>query len=122
MAIEPKKARKRPAKKSAAKASKVEAVLETGQETTTTPDIEVEAPVKPARAKAVPVPMFQAAPETKAPAKKVAAKKNVSVSNDDSSDSADDGAVAGESEEQSAERRRRRRGGRGRRRTAGAGD
>ena len=120
MAIEPKKARKRPAKKSAAKASKDEAVLETGQETTTTPDIEVEAPVKPARAKAVPVPMFQAAPETKAPAKKVAAKKNVSVSNDDSSDSADDGAVAGESEEQSAERRRRRRGGRGRRRSGSA--
>jgi len=121
MAIEPKKARKRPAKKSAAKANKEEAVIDTADQSSAAPaEVESEAAVKPARAKAVPVPMFQAAPETKAPAKKAVAnqaKKNVSVNDDEGSD---EDSLPGESEEQSAERRRRRRGGRGRRRSGSA--
>ena len=110
MAIEPKKSRKRAIKKSASKAGKDKseasesAVAESAASVDTTESVSAPS----SRAKAIPVPMFQAAPAEVAPAKKSVAKKAVSVSNDDDSE--------GESEEAGAERRRRRRGGRGRRR------
>ena len=110
MAIEPKKSRKRAIKKSASKAGKDKseasesAVADSAASVDTTESVSAPS----SRAKAIPVPMFQAAPAEVAPAKKSVAKKAVSVSNDDDSE--------GESEEAGAERRRRRRGGRGRRR------
>ncbi|CAB4535180.1 MAG: Rne/Rng family ribonuclease [Actinobacteria bacterium] len=106
MAIEPKKTRKRAIKKGASKAKKESA----SEEVTAAPDSTEVVENKPAsRAKAaIPVPMFQAAPEEAAPAKKSLPKKSVTVSNDDS--------PAEDESEEGAERRRRRRGGRGRRR------
>ena len=112
MAIEPKKTRKRAVKKSASKAKA--AASEESEVSAPAAEVSEVAETKPAsRAKAVPVPMFQAAPAEAAPAKKSAPKKSVSVSNSNS----DEDAVEGESEEAGAERRRRRRGGRGRRRS-----
>ena len=106
MAIEPKKSRKRAIKKSTSKAKSESA----SEEDVSAPDASEVAEVKStSRAKAaIPVPMFQAAPEEAAPAKKSAPKKAVTVSNDD--------APADDESEEGAERRRRRRGGRGRRR------
>ena len=102
MAIEPKTPRKRAVKK--ASASKEEAV-------------EVEKKTTRKKAAAVPVPIFQAAPEKLAEAKprKKAAQKKEEIA-DAPSDSA-----STENEERGGRNRRRRRGGRGRRKP-GSGD
>ncbi|CAB4663043.1 unannotated protein [freshwater metagenome] len=98
MAIEPKKARKRAVKKTSAPAIDV------------APTEKVEKAPKVSK-KAIPVPLFQAAPATAAPAKKVAkvakvaVEKPAVVATEVSSDDSDP-----------RNRKRRRRGGRGRRR------
>ena len=98
MAIEPKKARKRAVKKTSAPAIDV------------APTEKVEKAPKVSK-KAIPVPLFQAAPATAAPAKKVAKVAKVAVdkpavvATEVSSDDSDP-----------RNRKRRRRGGRGRRR------
>ena len=98
MAIEPKKARKRAVKKTSAPAIDV------------APTEKVEKAPKVSK-KAIPVPLFQAAPATAAPVKKVAkvakvaVEKPAVVATEVSSDDSDP-----------RNRKRRRRGGRGRRR------
>jgi len=113
MAIEPKTPRKRAVKKASAKADAP--VTEVAEEKKTTRK----------KAVAIPVPIFQAAPEKPAakkesseskPRKKVAAKKEASeVEEKPAAESA-----AGDSEERGNRNRRRRRGGRGRRKPGSA--
>ena len=122
MAIEPKGARKRTSKKSAAKAT-------TGAEPTTAAPAELPADTDESVAKvkksakkaaAIPVPVFQAAPEDVAPkrAPRAQASKANSESSPESSESAtsDNTATSTQAERGGEERRRRRRGGRGRKR------
>ncbi len=122
MAIEPKGARKRTSKKSAAKAT-------TGAEPTTAAPAELPADTDESVAKvkksakkaaAIPVPVFQAAPEDVAPkrAPRAQASKANSESSPESSESAtsDNTATSTQAEREGEERRRRRRGGRGRKR------
>ncbi len=108
MAIEPKTPRKRAVKKASAKAD--------------APVTEVAGEKKTTRKKAaaIPVPIFQAAPEKPAeakPRKKVAAKKEA-VEVEEKPAAAD--SAAGDSEERANRNRRRRRGGRGRRKPGSA--
>lgn len=131
MAPEPKKARKRTVKKAAEKREK----------TTTASQKEViepaksEADVAPKRARkaaSVPVPLFQAAPEVVAPAKKAAAKKATAkksaakpaVKSEKSESSSESNAPstedASESSDSPRRNRNRRRGGRGRNASASA--
>ena len=106
MAIEPKTPRKRAVKKVSAKAENVEKIIED--------------PKKVIRKKAVPVPIFQAAPEK--PIAKVTRKKSVVLeppkvevtqSQAPASEASDD------AEDRANRNRRRRRGGRGRRKPGG---
>jgi ribonuclease E len=108
MAIEPKTPRKRAVKKASAKADAP--VTEVAEEKKTTRK----------KAAAIPVPIFQAAPEKPAeakPRKKVAAKKEA-VEVEEKPAVAD--SAAGDSEERANRNRRRRRGGRGRRKPGSA--
>ncbi|CAN2186586.1 CafA Ribonucleases G and E [Candidatus Nanopelagicaceae bacterium] len=108
MAIEPKTPRKRAVKKASAKADAP--VTEVTEEKKTTRK----------KAAAIPVPIFQAAPEKPAeakPRKKVAAKKEA-VEVEEKPAAAD--SAAGDSEERANRNRRRRRGGRGRRKPGSA--
>ncbi|MEN9927776.1 MAG: hypothetical protein RJB27_852 [Actinomycetota bacterium] len=108
MAIEPKTPRKRAVKKASAKADAP--VTEVAEEKKTTRK----------KAAAIPVPIFQAAPEKPAeakPRKKVAAKKEA-VEVEEKPAAAD--SAAGDSEERANRNRRRRRGGRGRRKPGSA--
>jgi len=120
MAIEPKKARKRAVKGSTKKGTPKAADTDVAD---TAPEVESveEAPVaKKASAKAIPVPVFQAAPESKSPAKKAPAKKVAAAESEDSESdndsSADESGSTSNLSPEERERRRRRRGGRGRRR------
>jgi ribonuclease E len=120
MAIEPKKARKRAVKGSTKKGTPKATDTDVAD---TAPEVESveEAPVaKKASAKAIPVPVFQAAPESKSPAKKAPAKKVAAVESEDSESdndsSADESGSTSNLSPEERERRRRRRGGRGRRR------
>jgi ribonuclease E len=108
MAIEPKTPRKRAVKKASAKADAP--VTEVAEEKKTTRK----------KAAAIPVPIFQAAPEKPAeakPRKKVASKKEA-VEVEEKPAAAD--SAAGDSEERANRNRRRRRGGRGRRKPGSA--
>ena len=108
MAIEPKTPRKRAVKKASAKADAP--VIDVTEEKKTTRK----------KAAAIPVPIFQAAPEKPAeakPRKKVAAKKEA-VEVEEKPAAAD--SAAGDSEERANRNRRRRRGGRGRRKPGSA--
>ena len=124
MAPEPKKSRKRTVKKVAEKSekpSKKKAATEESEAAPTAPAVTSEAAVDaaPKRAKkaaAIPVPLFQAAPEVVAPkksTKKVAAKAEAT---DDSTSSQAPATDEGSSEnsERPSRNRNRRRGGRGR--------
>jgi len=111
MAIEPKTPRKRAVKKASAKAD--------------APVTEVTEEIKTTRKKAaaIPVPIFQAAPEKPAakkesaskPAKKAAAKKESAEPKEAADKVATTEGGASDSEERGNRNRRRRRGGRGRR-------
>ena len=112
MAIEPKTPRKRAVKKASAKADAA---------VTEVPQVAEEKKTTRKKAAAVPVPIFQAAPEKPAakkevseskPRKKVAAKKEVAEVEE--KPAATEGATS-DSEERANRNRRRRRGGRGRR-------
>ena len=116
MAIEPKSPRKRAVKKASAK---TEAPVT---------DVTEEKKTTRKKAAAIPVAIFQAAPEKPAakkevadtkPRKKAAAKKETGEVSEKPAISAD--SESGDSEERSNRNRRRRRGGRGRRKP-GAGD
>jgi ribonuclease E len=113
MAIEPKTPRKRAVKKASAtaKANKEAPVTEVTEEKKTTRK----------KAAAIPVPIFQSAPEKLAPVKprkKVAAKNETSDVSDKPAVAAD--SESGDSEERANRNRRRRRGGRGRRKPGSA--
>ena len=111
MAIEPKTPRKRAVKKASAKADA--SVTEVTEEKKTTRK----------KAAAIPVPIFQAAPEKPAakketvskPAKKTAAKKDSAEPKEATEKPAASDSAASDSEERGNRNRRRRRGGRGRR-------
>jgi len=123
MAPEPKNSRKRTVKKVAEKSekpSKKKAATEESQAAPTAPAVTSEAAVDaaPKRAKkaaAIPVPLFQAAPEVVAPkrAKKVAAKAEAPEESQSSQAPATDEGSSDNSERPSRNRNRRR-GGRGR--------
>ena len=123
MAPEPKKSRKRTVKKVAEKSekpSKKKAATEESEAAPTAPAVTSEAAVDaaPKRAKkaaAIPVPLFQAAPEVVAPkrAKKVAAKAEAPEESQSSQAPATDEGSSDNSERPSRNRNRRR-GGRGR--------
>ena len=119
MAIEPKTPRKRAVKKASAKADAT---------VTEVPQVAEEKKTTRKKAAAIPVPIFQAAPEKPAakkeaaskPAKKAAAKK--ATSNADTAEvkevaekPATSEGISADSEERGNRNRRRRRGGRGRR-------
>ena len=117
MAIEPKTPRKRAVKKASAKADAA---------VTEVPQVAEEKKTTRKKAAAVPVPIFQAAPEKPAakkevseskPRKKVAAKKEVAEVEE--KPAATEGATS-DSEERANRNRRRRRGGRGRRKPGSA--
>lgn len=120
MAIEPKSPRKRAVKKSKAKA---------GNESVDAPDVaatsEVEAaPKTRKRAAAIPVPIFQAAEATDAPAKTSRrAKAKSEDENSGDQETAQSNASAGDESDSDPRNRnrRRRRGGRGRRRAQSEG-
>ncbi len=123
MAIEPKSPRKRAVKK-----SKTKAGSETAEVSVATPVSEVEAaPKTRKRAAAIPVPIFQAAEATDAPAK--APRRTKAKSGEEKADSVDatpavsaGGSSGDDSDSDPRNRnRRRRRGGRGRRRPQGDG-
>ena len=123
MAPEPKNSRKRTVKKVAEKSekpSKKKAATEESEAAPTAPAVTSEAAVDaaPKRAKkaaAIPVPLFQAAPEVVAPkrAKKVAAKAEAPEESQSSQAPATDEGSSDNSERPSRNRNRRR-GGRGR--------
>ena len=123
MAPEPKNSRKRTVKKVAEKSekpSKKKAATEESEAAPTAPAVTSEAAVDaaPKRAKkaaAIPVPLFQAAPEVVAPkrAKKVAAKAEAPEESQSSqAPAADEGSS--DNSERPSRNRNRRRGGRGR--------
>ncbi len=123
MAIEPKSPRKRAVKK-----SKTKAGSETAEVSVATPVSEGEAaPKTRKRAAAIPVPIFQAAEATDAPAK--APRRTKAKSGEEKADSVDatpavsaGGSSGDDSDSDPRNRnRRRRRGGRGRRRPQGDG-
>ena len=123
MAIEPKSPRKRAVKK-----SKTKAGSETAEVSVVTPVSEGEAaPKTRKRAAAIPVPIFQAAEATDAPAK--APRRAKAKSGEEKADSVDatpavsaGGSSGDDSDSDPRNRnRRRRRGGRGRRRPQGDG-
>ncbi len=123
MAIEPKSPRKRAVKK-----SKTKAGSETAEVSVVTPVSEGEAaPKTRKRAAAIPVPIFQAAEATDAPAK--APRRTKAKSGEEKADSVDatpavsaGGSSGDDSDSDPRNRnRRRRRGGRGRRRPQGDG-
>ncbi len=123
MAIEPKSPRKRAVKKSKPKAGS-----ETAEVSVVTPVSEGEAaPKTRKRAAAIPVPIFQAAEATDAPAK--APRRTKAKSGEEKADSVDatpavsaGGSSGDDSDSDPRNRnRRRRRGGRGRRRPQGDG-
>jgi ribonuclease E len=121
MAIEPKSPRKRAVKKIKAVAKGKIAEL-----TSDTPAVDsAEAPAKTRkRAAAIPVPVFQAAEVTDAPAKAPRRAKAKSASEEGAVTDAPSKAVAGDEDNDSDPRnrnRRRRRGGRGRRRSQDEG-
>ena len=119
MAIEPKSPRKRAVKKVSKKKS---ADLESSAPEIDAPVAEVTEPKTKKKAPAIPVPIFQAAPEEKAPksapknVKKASAKKDEAEPESDSkSADTDSNDSAEDSESRASRNRRRRRGGRGRR-------
>ncbi len=115
MAIEPKTPRKRAVKKASAKADAP--VINTEKKES---GVAEEKKTTRKKAAAIPVPIFQAAPEKPAeakPRKKVAAKKEA-VEVEEKPAAAD--SAAGDSEERANRNRRRRRGGRGRRKPGSA--
>jgi len=119
MAIEPKSPRKRAVKKVSKKKS---ADLESSTPEFDAPVAEVTEPKTKKKAPAIPVPIFQAAPEEKAPksapknVKKASAKKDEAEPESDSkSADTDSNDSAEDSESRASRNRRRRRGGRGRR-------
>ena len=122
MAIEPKGARKRTSKKSAAKASTEAPTSATPSDDAASSGDESAAKVKKSakKAAAIPVPVFQAAPEEVAP--KRAPRAQVAKASSESSDGSSEGSSSENSsnstqaEREGEERRRRRRGGRGRKR------
>jgi ribonuclease E len=125
MAPEPKKSRKRTVKKVAEKSEKPSKKKAATEESQTAPAVASEpaaeaAPKRVKKAAAIPVPLFQAAPEVVAPkksVKKVAAKPEASEESSSTSKtsapaSSDDGAS--DNSERPSRNRNRRRGGRGR--------
>jgi ribonuclease E len=120
MAIEPKSPRKRAVKKSKAKSGS-----ETAEVTAVAPAVDTEAaPKTRKRAAAIPVPIFQAAEATDAPAK---APRRAKAKSGEEKAAAEDStpAVSAAGDESDSDprnrNRRRRRGGRGRRRPQGEG-
>jgi len=120
MAIEPKSPRKRAVKKSKAKSGS-----ETAEVTAVVPAVDTEAaPKTRKRAAAIPVPIFQAAEATDAPAKAPRRAKAKSGEEKAAAEDSTPGVSAAGDESDSDPRnrnRRRRRGGRGRRRPQGEG-
>ncbi len=122
MAIEPKSPRKRAVKKASKKKSaEVEASVDT------TPAVEATENKSKKKAPSIPVPIFQAAPEEKAPkaATKKSAKKTEAVSETEekvsASSAGNDSADSEDSDSRGGRNRRRRRGGRGRRKPGADG-
>ena len=122
MAIEPKSPRKRAVKKASKKKSaEVEASVDT------TPAVEATETKSNKKAPSIPVPIFQAAPEEKAPkaATKKSAKKTEAVSETEekvsASSAGNDSADSEDSDSRGGRNRRRRRGGRGRRKPGADG-
>ncbi len=122
MAIEPKSPRKRAVKKASKKKSaEVEASVDT------TPAFEATETKSKKKAPSIPVPIFQAAPEEKAPkaATKKSAKKTEAVSETEekvsASSAGNDSADSEDSDSRGGRNRRRRRGGRGRRKPGADG-
>ena len=120
MAIEPKSPRKRAVKKSKAKSGS-----ETAEVSAVVPAVDTEAaPKTRKRAAAIPVPIFQAAEATDAPAK---APRRAKAKSGEEKAAAEDStpAVSAAGDESDSDprnrNRRRRRGGRGRRRPQGEG-
>ena len=116
MAPEPKKARKRIVKKVAEKSEKTTTASK--EDSTAVADVEV-APKRAKKAASIPVPLFQAAPEVAAPAKKAAAKKTVAkaaakVEKNESESESTTTEDSGDSSDSPRRNRNRRRGGRGR--------
>ena len=120
MAIEPKSPRKRAVKKSKAKSGS-----ETAEVSAVAPAVDTEvAPKTRKRAAAIPVPIFQAAEATDAPAKAPRRAKAKSGEEKAAAEDSTPGVSAAGDESDSDPRnrnRRRRRGGRGRRRPQGEG-
>jgi ribonuclease E len=123
MAIEPKGARKRTAKKSAAKASPSAEVTTPAESSAPADDVVAKVKKVAKKAAAIPVPIFQAAPEEVAPkrAPRASVAKATTDTSSNSSESndgagADSSATASAADREGEERRRRRRGGRGRKR------
>ena len=119
MAIEPKSPRKRAVKKVGKKKS---VPGDNAVESIDTPVAEVTETKSKKKAPAIPVPIFQAAPEEKAPksapksAKKSAAKTEATEAPAENKSADGEGSDAGDDSDSRANRnRRRRRGGRGRR-------
>ena len=122
MAIEPKSPRKRAVKKiSKKKAAEQSAAVDT------TPETEAVETKSKKKAPSIPVPIFQAAPEEKAPkavAKKSAKKVEVESGSDEkvsTSAAAPDSDDSEDSDGRGGRNRRRRRGGRGRRKPGADG-
>ncbi len=125
MAPEPKKSRKRTVKKVAEKSEKPSKKKAAAEESQTAPAVASEpaaeaAPKRVKKAAAIPVPLFQAAPEVVAPKKSVkkvavkpeASEESSSTSKTSAPASSDDGAS--DNSERPSRNRNRRRGGRGR--------
>ena len=114
MAIEPKSPRKRAVKKVSKKKS---LAADTSTEIVDSPAVEISEPKSKKKAPAIPVPIFQAAPEEKAPkaSRKSAAKAKTEESEPASTVASDGGAAGDEEDSRGGRNRRRRRGGRGRR-------
>ena len=114
MAIEPKSPRKRAVKKVSKKKS---LAADTSTEVVDSPAVEVTDTKSKKKAPAIPVPIFQAAPEEKAP--KAARKNTAKAKSDESalevSVATDGGSSSDEEDSRGGRNRRRRRGGRGRR-------
>jgi len=114
MAIEPKSPRKRAVKKVSKKKS---LAADTSTEVVDSPAAEVTDTKSKKKAPAIPVPIFQAAPEEKAP--KAARKNTAKAKSDESalevSVATDGGSSSDEEDSRGGRNRRRRRGGRGRR-------
>jgi len=114
MAIEPKSPRKRAVKKVSKKKS---LAADTSTEVVDSPAVEVTDTKSKKKAPAIPVPIFQAAPEEKAPkaARKNTAKAKSEESAPEVSVATEGGSSSDEEDSRGGRNRRRRRGGRGRR-------